>query len=106
MLIIDDEADFGLLLKRFFRNLDYTVYITTTLAEGLAMLETMEPDFIFLDNNLPDGMGWKIKEKILKMCPNTHLNLISSDHYMGKTHPSMDILEKPISVDDLNRLFG
>jgi DNA-binding response OmpR family regulator len=106
VLIIDDEEDFGLLLKKFFTKKDYEVFFTKTLADGLALLENVNPDYIFLDNNLPDGRGWNLKESLIKRFPNTHLSLISSDPYEGVNHPSMDFLEKPISTADLDRIFG
>ncbi len=106
VLIIDDEQDFGILLKGFFTRKNYEVFLSYTLNDGMRMLESVEPDFIFLDNNLPDGLGWSKTEYILEKYPNAQLNLISA-YYVPKTSASIfRILEKPISISELDKLFA
>ena len=105
VLIIDDEPDFGLLLKNFFTKKNYEVYVSYTLDEGMEILESVKPDLIFLDNNLPDGFGWSKTEYILNKYPDVNLNLISA-YYVPKTSStSFRILEKPIAMEELNNLF-
>ena len=55
VLIIDDEEDFGMLMKRFFSQKNYDVYVAYTISDGMKLLNEVLPDIIFLDNNLPDG---------------------------------------------------
>lgn len=105
VLIIDDEPDFGLLLKNFFVKKNYEVFVCYTLAEGMKMLDAVKPDHIFLDNNLPDGLGWSKTEYILHEYPNVDLSLISA-YYVPKTSAtSFRIMEKPIALEELNLLF-
>jgi DNA-binding response OmpR family regulator len=78
VLVIDDEVDFGILMKRFFQPKKYEVYIAHTIAEGMKLLEDVKPDVIFLDNQLPDGFGWGKAEYILIHHPQCALNLISA----------------------------
>jgi DNA-binding response OmpR family regulator len=105
VLIIDDEPDFGLLLKNFFVKKNYEVFVSYTLSEGMDKLDEVKPDYIFLDNNLPDGLGWSKTEYILNKYPNVHLNLVSA-YYVPKTSAtSFRILEKPIALEELNELF-
>ncbi|HND44334.1 MAG TPA: response regulator, partial [Cyclobacteriaceae bacterium] len=70
VLIIDDEVDFGMLMKSFFKPKDFEVFVAHTIADGLQVLEDQKPDFLFLDNNLPDGLGWGKTEFILMNYPN------------------------------------
>ena len=49
ILIIDDEVDFGFLMKSFFTPKNYAVVIALTLATGMKMLDTEKPDILFLD---------------------------------------------------------
>src|SRR3982750_455321 len=58
ILVIDDDKDFGVALKFFFADKDVELHVAHTLSEGMTMLEKEKPEFIFLDNNLPDGLGW------------------------------------------------
>ena len=105
VLIIDDEKDFGLLLKGFFTRKKYDVRLSYTIEEGMKALEECKPDFIFLDNNLPDGLGWGKADYILKNYPKTQLNLISAYHAPRTNSTAFRILEKPISIAELNKMF-
>ena len=109
VLIIDDETDFCLLMKNYFGRKNYEVFIFHTLEEGMRNLDTIRPDIIFLDNNLPDGLGWEQTEYISKHFPNTRINLISAyqyDHSISDKLTSVRIWEKPISLTDLNKYLN
>ncbi len=109
VLIIDDETDFCLLMKNYFGRRNYEVHIFHTLEEGMKSLELIRPDIIFLDNNLPDGLGWEKTEYISKHFPNTRINLISAyqyDHSISDKLTSVKIWEKPISLTDLNKYLN
>ncbi|PWT76651.1 MAG: hypothetical protein C5B59_05940 [Bacteroidetes bacterium] len=109
VLIIDDEADFCLLLKTYFVRKNFDVHISHTLQEGLSELDQFEPDIIFLDNNLPDGLGWEKTEFILKNHHQAQLNLISAYQYnpsLLTKFPTVRIWEKPISMRELNNYLS
>jgi two-component system, OmpR family, response regulator len=109
VLIIDDETDFCLLMKNYFARRNYEVYIFHTLEEGMRNLEKINPDIIFLDNNLPDGLGWEKTDFIRKNFPNALINLISAyqyDHSYSDKLTSVRIWEKPISLSDLNKYLN
>jgi len=109
VLIIDDETDFCLLMKNYFVRKNYEVHIFHTLKEGMNSLESIQPDILFLDNNLPDGLGWEKTEYISQHFPNTHINLISAyqyDHSISDRLTSVRIWEKPISLTDLNKYLN
>jgi two-component system, OmpR family, response regulator len=109
VLIIDDETDFCLLMKNYFIRKNYEVHIYHTLSEGMRNLEVIKPDIIFLDNNLPDGLGWEKTEYITQHFPNTRINLISAyqyDHTLANKLNTVRIWEKPISLTDLNQYLN
>lgn len=106
VLIIDDEEDLGILLKRFFFLRKIDVYVARTIEDGMKILEEQKPDFIFLDNNLPDGLGWSKTEYILVNYPQTQLNLISALDVPKTSASSFRILEKPILLEELTKMFG
>ena len=104
VLIIDDEIDFCLLLKAYLTKLRYDVYYANSLAEGVEQARKINPSVIFLDNNLPDGLGWELAMHFLSAYPNAQLNLISAYHPElpnVKVTPALKIWEKPISLIDL-----
>lgn len=106
ILIVDDEADFGLLVKTFFANRKFEVYIAGSIAEGLNILEKEKPDYVFLDNNLPDGYGWGKTEFILEHYPQTQLNLISSLDTPKTSASSFRIFNKSSLKEELTKMFG
>ncbi len=69
VFIIDDETDFCLLMKNYFIRKNFEVHIFHTLEEGMKNLDLIKPDILFLDNNLPDGLGWEKTEYILEHFP-------------------------------------
>ncbi len=109
VLIIDDEIDLCHLLKSYFLRKNYEVYLSHTLEQGLSFLKTLQPDIVFLDNNLPDGIGWNVAPVIAKDYPDTRINLISAFHPTLPEMPAsahFTVIEKPISLTDLDRQFA
>ena len=106
VLIIDDEIDLCILLKNFFTKQHYEVVVSHKLSDGLREAFDFMPDIIFLDNNLPDSMGWTKAEYFLNQFPQTDIFLISA----YKTTPSLPdsprltIIEKPLSLKVLEQL--
>ena len=106
VVLIDDEVDFGILMKRYFSSKRIDVYVAHTLAAGMKLLEEQNPDYIFLDNILPDGLGWSKTEYILVNYPQTQLHLISATDVPKTSASSFRILEKPLIWEELKRMFG
>ena len=108
VLIIDDEEDLCLLIKTYLSRKNCDVYTANTLSEGLQQIEKLLPDILFLDNNLPDGLGWEKAEKILVQHPDMQLHLLSAynppviKEGVRVTH----LWEKPISLKDLDKYFS
>ncbi len=72
-------------------------------------LQSFRPDILFLDNNLPDGLGWEQTAYISQHFPNTRINLISAYQYnpaFAEQFSSIKIWEKPISLTDLNQYLN
>jgi two-component system OmpR family response regulator len=108
VLIIDDEIDFCLLMKQFLQRKDFAVEFAHTLNEGLEKLSNYKPDLIFLDNNLPDGIGWDSVMSLVARYPGTRINLISA-FKNGKepmVHAQVKVLEKPVSFSALENYLA
>lgn len=105
VLIIDDEVDFGVLMRSFFSPKHYEVYVAHTIAEGMKILDEVKPDVIFLDNHLPDGFGWGKTEFILVNYPQSALNLISALDVPVTSSSGFRILHKPMLKDELVKMF-
>ncbi len=57
VLIVDDEPDICMLLRKQLIKLDLTVDVAYTIQSGLEKVKENEPQVVFLDMNLPDGNG-------------------------------------------------
>ena len=109
ILIIDDETDLCLLLKNYFLRKNYEVIVAHSLSEGRLLLKKSRPDILFLDNNLPDGIGWDIAPAIAADFPEIYIVLISAFHPAVPIMPvnvNYRVIEKPISMVDLDKQFS
>lgn len=108
VLIIDDEVDLCLLMKQYFLRKQYEVYIAHTLNDGLSRLNGLTPDYLFIDYNLPDGLGWDRLPELYHRFPEIQYHLISA---FRPNMPSeldgakLTIWEKPISLKSLDNFF-
>lgn len=106
VLVIDDDEDFGLALTYFFEDKPFQLFLAHTLTSGLAILEQQRPEHIFLDNGLPDGLGWQKAEFIMATYPTVRLNLISALRVPRPLVPVHSIMQKPISLNDMLASLG
>jgi len=107
VLIIDDEKDLCLLIKAYLSRKNCDVHTAYTLADGLSQVDQFLPDILFLDNNLPDGLGWENAETIIKTHPHIKLHLLSAFNppQIKEGIPVTRVWEKPISLRDLDSYF-
>ena len=105
ILVIDDEVDFCFLLKTYLSKKNYEILLANTLEQGMRSLESETPDIVFLDNNLPDGLGWDKIGFIRDAYPRIELNLISAYQYSLPFSDShhLKIWEKPLDLRQLDK---
>ena len=108
VLIIDDEVDLCLLLKTYLNRRNYEVYYSHTLKEGMNQFKQVEPDILFLDNNLPDGIGWEKAATLMEQNPGLQVHLISAyqPNTPEKITSSFKVWEKPLTLKDLDNYMA
>ena len=77
--IIDDEEDLCFLLKRGLSKNFTDIEYSHNLKDGLPLFEKLNPHWLILDNNLPDGLGWQNTHNFLKMNPEVNIIYISAN---------------------------
>ncbi|MEO5564972.1 MAG: response regulator [Chitinophagaceae bacterium] len=79
VLIIDDEKDLCLLLQSICRKKGMTAHIANNLSDASIELE-QHPHLIFLDNNLPDGLGLEFIYNIREHTDHACLILMTAEN--------------------------
>ncbi len=64
ILIIDDDPDALSILETFLDSIGYVVRGAAGGAEGLAMLDEIDPDAVILDVMMPGMDGWEVARRI------------------------------------------
>lgn len=110
ILVVDDELEIRVLLSRFLERKGFEVFSAGTLSEGRKLVGERNPDFIFLDVNLPDGNGLKeLKRwsydfeslKIIMMSAFDHLEVRKEALSSGAIH----FLSKPFNLARLEQII-
>lgn len=108
ILIVDDEKDICLLLKSILEKMNYQVIVAYNIKEGKEKLNEREIDIVFLDLNLPDGIGFSLIPTIKKIQPNSKI-IINSAYDSPRERTKAYILganffvEKPFSIDKVKK---
>jgi DNA-binding response OmpR family regulator len=107
IVIIDDEEDLCYVLSNMLQAQGFDVDCYYTLESGLTGIETVRPDWIIMDNDLPDGQGWEKTNAILNTVPSVNIINMSanpdSKHIEGEL--KVHYLIKPIHVNSIVELI-
>ena len=78
VLIIDDEKDICFLLGSLLKKRHIQSKYVNTLRDAANILESTDPEIIFLDNHLPDGLGVNFIGFIKRFHPLTKIIMITA----------------------------
>jgi DNA-binding NtrC family response regulator len=106
IIIIDDEVDLCFLLGNMLTT-HYEVSSFFTLEEGMEGIQKVRPNWLILDNDLPDGRGWDRTNEILRENPGIQIIKISANPDSERTHDLENVhyLIKPIHVNSITELI-
>ncbi|MEO6490661.1 MAG: response regulator [Ferruginibacter sp.] len=108
VLIIEDEGDICYLLKSVLMNRNLEIEHVNTIAQASVFLKEEQPDLIFLDNYLPDGLGVNYIENIKADYPSTKIIMITahdtaSDKKRALGKGADIFLSKPFTKEQIYR---
>jgi len=110
LLVIDDDKDGNALLKAHYSKKGCTVSSAFTLKEGIDMMNEQTPDILFLDHNLPDGLGWGMAAKMQKTFPDMKIVLLTAfdapPYPLTSDDEVYTKLEKPLTLDKLDAILA
>ena len=102
MLIVDDDLLIAIMLKDFFKGMDYEIHTACDGQEALDVCLALKPDFIITDIMLPTMSGIELIKKLRSMPEFAVLPIIaftagsSQMREEAKLAGAHMVLEKPI----------
>lgn len=111
VLVVDDEPMIRWSIEQTLTAAGYQVLGAATGAEGLALIEKVHPDLVFLDVHLPDANGLSLIERIksdgariavIVMTAYEDERTASDARSRGADH----FLGKPFNFDELTGVAG
>lgn len=78
VLVVDDEVEICLLLAGMLQKLGFKAQCVHTIADAKAKVQEEKFNLVFLDLNLPDGLGFHLIDKAKKSNPHLKIIIISA----------------------------
>lgn len=78
VLLVEDFEDTVRIIRRLLERNGYEVKTALTISEARDMLESMIPDVIVLDINLPDGSGLDLLQELRTVHPDTPVIMLTA----------------------------
>jgi len=110
ILYVEDNSDNRMLIRRVLKAEGYTVHEASSADAALDMLQTMRPDLILMDINMPDMDGYTLTAHIRAL---PHLGLVpivavTANVMRGDRERSLEAgcdgyIQKPIDIDTLTQ---
>jgi DNA-binding response OmpR family regulator len=105
-LVIEDECTIGLLLKHVLKERGINTFQVISLKEARNIMKELNPDFIFVDNDLPDGSGFSTIPSMHQKCPDAQIIAMTANnsfqgHQTAFTMGADFFLEKPFTINQV-----
>lgn len=109
--IIDDEKDICYLLSNMLRQKAIKTESASSIAEAISALEGKEPEVIFLDNHLPDGLGVNFIKRIKHDHPLSKIIMVTAHDTASDRSKAMNegadyFMGKPFSREAVNEALN
>jgi two-component system, NtrC family, response regulator AtoC len=110
LLVIEDEAVLGKNILIYMERHGYEVHLAESAEDGLALLETLRPDAVLLDFNLPGINGLEALARIRAFDPGIHVLMLTGHGNVELAVDAMkagafDFLTKPVALGKLRLLL-
>lgn len=79
-VIVDDEQDLCFLLEQILRQEHFETTSLNSIHEADERLKEINPAVIFLDNQLPDGLGIRYISNIKEILPSAKVVIMTAYH--------------------------
>ena len=108
VLIIDDEDDARIILRRYFEDLGCAVATAASVDEGLALARSILPSLITMDLLMPRKNGWDAlreleADPLLHDIPVVVVSAVAGENQMH-LFGALEYLDKPVTREDLAKV--
>lgn len=105
ILVVEDQDSVREFAKKVFSENGYKVFLAGNTQEAVKIFEEQKGEFdlIFIDIVLPDGKGYKLTERLLKLKPEINVifttgHIDSEKEHIMCEYENYPLLEKPYSI--------
>jgi two-component system response regulator PilR (NtrC family)/two-component system KDP operon response regulator KdpE len=107
-VIIEDDNTIFYLLKQILKNNGIHSFPANSIREGLELIYDQHPDFIFIDNELPDGLGFDAISGMHQEGPGTQIIAMTARNNHNIKNKALGagasyFLEKPFTIEQVNK---
>jgi len=108
ILYVEDNPDNRMLIRRVLAADGFTVHEASSASEALAKLQTLRPDLILMDINMPEMDGYTLTARIREL-PNLGsipvialtANVMKGDKEKSLQAGCDGYIQKPIDIDTI-----
>jgi DNA-binding NtrC family response regulator len=111
VLIIDDEEELCMLMEMVLERKHFVATSIHTLEDAMHTIEQLKPDYIFLDNHLPDGMGIDFIRKMTEARPAAKIVMMTAYNEHALTEKALQegasyFLHKPFNRNNIENIIN
>jgi len=108
ILIVDDEVEITEFLSNFLKRFEVKSKRASDAKAALAVFDTLNPDWVFLDISMPDMDGFQLLSEFKKKNPKLKAMMITGkddkqSQDRAKELGALDYIIKPLDLEDLHK---
>ena len=111
VLIIDDEEELCMLMELVLEREHFMAQSIHVLKDAIFTIQRIKPDYIFLDNHLPDGKGVDLIKEIIETYPVTKIVMMTAHNEKQLTEKALHegasyFLHKPFNRNNIENIIN
>ncbi|HEY7039121.1 MAG TPA: response regulator [Methylomirabilota bacterium] len=111
ILVVDDEPEVRKLMEHFLTDRGYEVRLAENGRQGLAELETFNPDVVLLDMHMPEMDGLETLKQLSARAPGLPVIMVTVNEDVQTTSNLLqlgaaDYVPKPFNLDYLEQAIN
>ena len=111
VLIIDDEEELCMLMELVLEREHFLAQSIHVLEDSLNIIQQLKPDYIFLDNHLPDGKGIDFIKRMIETYPGAKIVMMTAYNEKQLNEKALNegasyFLHKPFNRNNIENIIN